>query len=160
MRGQEAAKAFVIVLALLSVGFCVSGLAGDVVWLKNGDRVEGRVIRETESQITIDFGCGEMTLDRKNIEKIQKAEKKPVPTEGEQEAANEKGAAKPAQGKPAKPAAKPATQAVKPAPPKQAQAKPAPPKKTKPPASEGPAQESAPGALPPAAQAEPASGKQ
>ena len=63
------------VLALLSS--IRLGLA-DTIYLQNGERVEGRVTRETPAEVTVDFGFGQTTLERKKIIKIEKGPFPPV----------------------------------------------------------------------------------
>jgi hypothetical protein len=129
-----------VVLALLVIQpwSCPPALA-DKVYLKNNEIIEGLVTKETEDQVTVDFGFGQMTMERKDIVKIEKC---PFPaSKAEGKTAPEAGK-KPA----AKPPVKPATPAVKPAPPKpQVKLPPAKPATTKessvkegPPSAEGP----------------------
>ena len=49
------------------------GATADVVYLANGERIEGRVVKETEKEITLDFGYGQTVLERSKITKIEKA---------------------------------------------------------------------------------------
>jgi len=136
-----------VVLAVLGVQswFCRPALA-DKVYLKNNEIMEGLVTRETENDVTLDFGFGQMTLDRKNIVKIEKC---PF---GAKEA--EKAAPAASKKEVAKPQVKLPPPAPKPAPPKKPEAKlPAakPPKAKEAPLSTGaPGAEAPPAATPPA----------
>jgi len=127
---------------------CPPALA-DKVCLKNGEVIEGLVSRETDNDVTVDFGFGQTTLDRKDIVKIEKC---PFEMKGSGTAAPagpKTGAAKPP-AKPPAPAAKPAP--PKPAPPKpQVMTPPSKPGKTKnASATEGvPGGETPPAATPP-----------
>ncbi|MEK7232574.1 MAG: retropepsin-like aspartic protease [Elusimicrobiota bacterium] len=47
----------------------------DVVYLKNGNRMEGEIIGRTATQITLDFGYGSTLLDKADIAKIVRADK-------------------------------------------------------------------------------------
>ena len=129
-----------VVLAVLGVQtwFCTPALA-DKVYLKNNEIIEGLVTKETEDQVTLDFGFGQMTMERKDIVKIEKCPFPALKAEGK---TAPEAAKKPA----AKPPVKPATPAAKPAPPKpQVKVPPSKPAKTKespvtvgPPSGEGP----------------------
>jgi len=115
-----------VVLAVLGVQawFCRPALA-DKVYLKNNEIIEGLVTKESDDQVTVDFGFGQMTMERKDVVKIEKC---PFPA-SKAEGTTAPGAAKTSG---AKPQAKPVTQAVKPVPPKpQVKVPPAKPATTK-----------------------------
>jgi hypothetical protein len=94
--------------AVLDLCFCAACLA-DTVYMKNGDRMEGRIIAETDTQVTLDMGVAQMVLDRSRIDKIVKGEvTQPAPTEKTGKPAPKKtqqatGAAAPAKTPPKKP---------------------------------------------------------
>ena len=104
----------VIILAGIAALFCVCSCAlADKIYLKNNEIMEGTIVKETPTEITLDFGFGQTVLDRTNIVKIEKG---PFPEKKDQE----KGAT------PAKPvaAAKPQPTAPQPIPAKHTPVKP------------------------------------
>ena len=51
-------------------------LFGDVIYLKNGGKVEGIIIEESESEVTVKLGFGEMSLSRSEIDSISRTGEK------------------------------------------------------------------------------------
>lgn len=68
------------VLALLFICFfnliwCTEVYA-DIVYLKNGQRLEGKIIEETDNAVKLKIRIGQVTLQRQEIESIEKIELK------------------------------------------------------------------------------------
>ncbi len=63
-------KLLVLVMALVLV-ISTAALADEVI-LKNGDRVSGKVIAESESSVTIETGYGKLTIPRSDIERVER----------------------------------------------------------------------------------------
>jgi hypothetical protein len=118
---------------------------GDKIILKNNETFEGIVVRETDKEVTIELGFGQMVFDRSKVLTIQKGEfTPPTATSATAKPSARKPAAK------APPAPKPKASASKPATTKQA--KPPSPPPTSAASSEGPpAGETAP-PVPPGAE--------
>ena len=51
--------------------FAVSSIRADVVHLKSGGSVEGRVIERTASSVEIDIGAGSITLSMESVDRIE-----------------------------------------------------------------------------------------
>ena len=51
--------------------FAVSSICADVVHLKSGGSVEGRVIERTASSVEIDIGAGSITLSMESVDRIE-----------------------------------------------------------------------------------------
>ena len=47
-------------------------LFGDIIYLKNGGKVEGIIIEESETEVTVKLGFGEMNLYRSEIDSIDR----------------------------------------------------------------------------------------
>lgn len=87
--------------------FVLQAVAGEAVTLKNGDRVSGKIVEESEETVTIETEyAGKITIARKHIAAIgePKAEAKVIPAAAEKTVAKVE----------AKPAPKPAAAVVKP----------------------------------------------
>lgn len=63
-----------LALALLLV--TAPTLHAEIIHLKNGNQLEGIIIKKTNTQITLDFGYGSTVLDRADISRIQGADQK------------------------------------------------------------------------------------
>jgi hypothetical protein len=59
----------ILLLALL-VG-APSASRADVVHLKSGGKLEGRIVEQTESSVEVDIGAGTMTLPMSSVERIE-----------------------------------------------------------------------------------------
>ncbi|MFH1771910.1 MAG: retropepsin-like aspartic protease [Candidatus Omnitrophota bacterium] len=53
-------------------GFLCSVCMADMIYLKNGRNIEGKIIKEDSQRITIDVGIGKMSLEREDIERIER----------------------------------------------------------------------------------------
>lgn len=92
-----------LLLPILLVSFALQVVAGEAVTLKNGDRVSGKIVEESEETVTIETEyAGKITIERKHIAAI--GEPKPTTIAKAIPAAAEKAVAK----VDTKPAAKPA----------------------------------------------------
>lgn len=58
----------ILVVALL----CPTPGAGDVVQLKNGNRLEGQIVRATETEVTIKLRHGTITVQRSEVQSIER----------------------------------------------------------------------------------------
>lgn len=56
----------------------------DVVYLKNGNRMEGVITSASKEKITLDFGYGSTIIDKTEIERIEKAKKAAADQDGAQ----------------------------------------------------------------------------
>ena len=65
-------KAARLVLALLAGGVVASAARGDVVHLKEGGTIEGRVVAEGRDSITVETRFGRQTIDRSRVARIEK----------------------------------------------------------------------------------------
>ncbi len=62
------------VVALLAA--TASATMGDVVYLRSGGKIEGRIIDRSDTAITVDLGGGQMTLQRSSILRIDEGRSK------------------------------------------------------------------------------------
>jgi len=62
------------IAALLAVCLFAGDCLGDTVTLKNGHAINGVIVREAESEIVLNVGCGTVTFSRADIEAIEKSE--------------------------------------------------------------------------------------
>lgn len=90
-----------LLVPILLFTFVVQAVAGEAVTLKNGDRVSGKIVEESEEAVTIETEyAGKITIARKHIATIgePKAEAKIIPAAAEKTVAkvDAKSAAKPA----------------------------------------------------------------
>jgi clan AA aspartic protease (TIGR02281 family) len=53
----------------------LSSARADVVYLKNGNRMEGVITSRTKERVTLDFGYGSTIIDASEIERIERAKK-------------------------------------------------------------------------------------
>ena len=64
-----------IILAwLFFTVFLIDHSSADLIILKNGRRLEGAIVKTTDSSITVDIGIGETTLNRSDIKSIKRNE--------------------------------------------------------------------------------------
>jgi hypothetical protein len=77
-------------LALLVVALAATSAFADVVHLKDGGTIEGKVVAEDKTQVTIDTRFGRQTIERSRIDRIEKG-KTPQEEIAEREAALAKG---------------------------------------------------------------------
>ncbi len=75
------ARAAMLFLALV----VLAPLRADTVWLKNGGAIDGKVIKETSDRVVVETGAGKVTLDRSQVDRIERsgqpAEATPPPKE-------------------------------------------------------------------------------
>jgi hypothetical protein len=72
MNGMK--YAFAIVLALSAPAWA------DIVKLKDGEKLQGQVIKESDTEVVIRVGYGLVTLDRRDVESIEKTDdQEPAP---------------------------------------------------------------------------------
>lgn len=45
----------------------------DTVWLKNGGAIDGKVIKETSDRVVVETGAGKVTLDRSQVDRIERS---------------------------------------------------------------------------------------
>jgi carboxyl-terminal processing protease len=64
-------KRILVLLAAAVVLLC-SAAGADTVTLKNGDRVSGTIIKESEESVTVETGFGRLTIPRSDIAGIEK----------------------------------------------------------------------------------------
>jgi hypothetical protein len=57
-------------ISVLLVGAPVATLA-DVVFLKSGSKMEGRIVERTETSVEIDIGAGSLTLPMSSVDRIE-----------------------------------------------------------------------------------------
>jgi hypothetical protein len=60
-----------ILLLVLLIGVPVASWA-DVVFLKSGGKLEGRIIQQTETSVEVDVGAGSMTVPTSSVDRIEK----------------------------------------------------------------------------------------
>src|SRR4051812_32123488 len=84
--------------ALLSLGLAAHALA-DTLILKNGRRIEGRIVQESEKDVTIEHAGSYMTFERRFVAKVERAAdalpKPPTPKPSEVEPARDRSPAIP-----------------------------------------------------------------
>lgn len=73
----------------MAVVFCGTLAMGDVIHLKDGRKLEGKIISETEEHVRLKMAHGEMTIERSDIEKIEKETVSDPDTEKEDKSAEE-----------------------------------------------------------------------
>lgn len=59
-------------LGLLGVALLAAVSSADVLHLKTGGRVEGMIVRETASSITLDVGMGEVSLAKSSVARVER----------------------------------------------------------------------------------------
>ena len=59
-------------IVLLALLFGASSMArADVVLLKHGGKLEGHIVKQTESSVEIDIGAGSLTLPMSNVDRVE-----------------------------------------------------------------------------------------
>src|SRR5512134_1990563 len=67
-----------LVVALVVVVSAVGPARADVVRLKNGGQIRGRVVEESETQVVVETDGGRVTLERRKVASISR-EAEPAP---------------------------------------------------------------------------------
>lgn len=62
-----------LIIVFISLFLISSSVKADIIRLKNGNDIEGIVVEETPSEVTIDLGMGTMTIGKNEIKSIGKA---------------------------------------------------------------------------------------
>ena len=67
-------RRFVMIILVLLL-FAGTAL-GDVIYLKNGREIRGKIIEQDKETVTIEVPYGQMTFKKKNIDRIEKESEK------------------------------------------------------------------------------------
>ena len=60
-----------VLLFALLVG-APSASRADVVYIKGGGKLEGRIVEQTDSKVEVDIGAGTLTFPMSSVERIEK----------------------------------------------------------------------------------------
>lgn len=75
-RARASQRAQLLALGLLASGLLVLGSAGaaraDVIWLENGGKIEGEIVREDASEIEVKGVHGTVVFKREDVKRVEK----------------------------------------------------------------------------------------
>ena len=74
MKKEKLVKAIICGLFFMSI-FCLQSNA-DIIHLKNGGKITGTILKETEDSVVIDIGVGEVTQRKQGIKNIERNKNK------------------------------------------------------------------------------------